>query len=493
MSSIGVLRVTVARDQLYGTVLEQLVLAFMLNVLLVLAVIFAIFLAVRATVITPLIRLSREMEKVSLKVPDSAMITVPGGHEDDQIGVVAQAARTFIQSAQDFLLQRDRADRDLRRVQKLESIGQLTSGIAHDFNNLLGIIIGNLDFLSRMTKEQPAMQARIDTAMRGALRGENLVKKLLNFSSRSNGPVTTNSLSTLFEGMKPILERALGPELEFEASIAPDLWLVDLDAADVENCLLNMAINARDAMEAGGTFRVSMANKVIEESQAGQMSGLNSGDYVHLSFSDTGHGIPDAIVDKIFDPFFTTKAENGTGLGLSMIYGFVIRCEGAIKVYSHQSVGTTFHIYLPRSHAEDTSAAFEPPQTDMGLPGGSEHVLIADDEADLAEVAMNWLEEAGYSTTVVGNAKEALAALKVNPSIDVLFTDIIMSGGMNGIELSNNVRREFPNVCILVTSGFLGDAHVNAYHQNSKFSFQAKPYSHLQLLRKIRTVLTSSD
>ncbi|MEG7525446.1 MAG: PAS domain S-box protein [Chromatiales bacterium] len=288
------------------------------------------------------------------------------------------------------------AEQVLRRAQKMDAIGQLTGGIAHDFNNLLGIIIGNLDFLKRLVGDNDKSLKRVDSASKAALRAADLTRQLLGFSRKQSQETRPTDVNQVIRGMESLIARSVTPAVEVELQLTDAPWRTHIDPGDLEDALLNLILNARDAMPQGGKLTIETANRQLDAAYTELNPTIAPGDYLQLAVSDTGSGIPAEIMEQIFDPFFTTKPpDKGTGLGLSMVYGFAQRSYGYVKAYSEAGVGTTIRLYLPRT----IEAAKQAPQTSTEgiLPSqGHETILVVDDESDLLDLARDYLEEAGY-------------------------------------------------------------------------------------------------
>jgi PAS domain S-box-containing protein len=380
----------------------------------------------------------------------------------------------------------------LRRSQKMEAVGQLTGGIAHDFNNLLGIITGNLELLERTVRGNEVGQRRVDTALRSARRGADLTRRLLSFSRqdpKAQGKVLTD-INEAVSGMQEMVQRSLTRMIEVRTRLATDAWPADINRSEFEDCLLNLCLNARDAMPDGGTLTIETANLEIDAEFRRADPNMTPGCYVLVSVSDTGMGIPKEIVDRIFEPFFTTKERGkGTGLGLSMAYGFAKRSGGHIRVYSEPGIGTTFRLYLPKASrgeaVEDLSD-----QVSVAMPAGSEHVLVVDDEPHLAEIAGEFLSELGYRVTIRTDAAEALSLLGKNSDIDLLFTDVVMPHGLDGYGLGRTAREMGHGCAVLLTSGFTGYA---VEHKGDHIQVLPKPYGKADLARAVRKVLDDRE
>lgn len=400
----------------------------------------------------------------------------------------ARKRRTFIGTIQD-LTERKQTEEMLRRSQKMEALAHLTSGIAHDFNNLLGIISGNLEMLQRMVGEGEDIQRRISTALKSTWRGTDLIRRLHRFAHHEPTPAKPIALGELFDGMKDLLKKSLTQQIEIEFHVAQDLWKVEIDGGEFEDALLNLALNAKDAMPEGGKLVIEAINTQLENDYARRHPGLEAGDYVLVAVSDNGIGMPQEVIEKALDPFFTTKPPGkGTGLGLSMVYGFIKRAKGHIKLYSELGHGTTVRLYLPKS----SSTLDEPvPAMDNAnpLPCGNETILIVDDEPDLIQVAQTHLEESGYQTLTAQNGQEALDLLAHNQAVNLLFSDVIMPGGLSGYEVAEKALALRPELKVLLTTGYTQKNM--GRHSLTRFAtpLLSKPYTRAELLRQIRETL----
>ncbi len=390
------------------------------------------------------------------------------------------------------ITERKQAEEALRRSQKMDAIGQLTGGIAHDFNNLLAIIIGNLDFLKRQVSGDKTSRKRVETALKSALRGADLTSRLLAFSRQQPQAPQATDINRLVKEMEGILTRSLTKQIEVETRLADGLWLTVIDPSDLEDTILNLAINARDAMPNGGKLVIETSNTNPNMDSALGEPGVAAGDYVLLSVWDTGVGMSQAMLERVFDPFFTTKPRGkGTGLGLSLVYGFVKRSGGHIKIYSEPGVGTMVRIYLPRasesSREKRASAAKE-----AALARGNETILVVEDESDLLEVAESYLGELGYRTIGAMNSWEALKILEGQGKIDLLFSDVVMPGDINGYDLARCAVEQQPGLKVLLTSGLAekkardGEAHALS------LDLLSKPYQKADLARRVRQVLDNT-
>jgi PAS domain S-box-containing protein len=379
-------------------------------------------------------------------------------------------------------------EQQLRQAVKMEAVGQLTGGVAHDFNNLLGIIIGNLDIAAEQAASDPALREIILEALNGALRGAELTRRLLAFSRKQPLQPAVIDLNQGLPQIAGMLRRTLGEQLTVELHPGAELWPVRVDPAQLDEAILNLAINARDAMPKGGTVSIETHNVRLDQDYTRANPEAAPGEYVQLAVSDTGAGMSAEVIDHCFEPFFTTKGiEKGTGLGLSMVYGFVKQSGGHIKIYSELGHGTTVKIYLPRSDG----GAIEHARTaaDQAPAPGTELVLMVEDNSDLRAVTLKQLTDLGYRTLEAENAKAALKILSERPDIDLLFTDIVMPGGITGTELAREAKRLYPKLKILLTSGYTARAMANGFHDIEGLELLNKPFRKRDLAQRLRSVL----
>jgi len=387
------------------------------------------------------------------------------------------------------ITERKAMEQQLRQAVKMEAVGQLTGGVAHDFNNLLGVIIGNLDIAAEHAASDPTLRETIQEALGGALRGAELTRRLLAFSRNQPLQATIVDLNHGLPQIATMLRRTLGEEIVVELHPGTKLWPVKVDSAQLEEAILNLAINARDAMPKGGILSIETNNTHLDSDYAARHAEVAAGDYIQLSISDTGIGMTPQVIERCFEPFFTTKgAEKGTGLGLSMVYGFVKQSGGHIKIYSEIGHGTTVKIYLPRAGSGMVGKA-RSDTADAAESRGSEIILMVEDNKDLRTVTVKQLADLGYRTLEAASAKEALQMLAAHPEIDLLFTDIIMPGGMTGTELAREARRLYPKLRILLTSGYTARAMANGFHDIEGLELLNKPFRKRDLAQKLRSVL----
>jgi len=392
------------------------------------------------------------------------------------------------------ITERKQSEQTLQRAQKMDAVGQLTGGIAHDFNNILGIVIGNLDLLEPQFTDNPKAQRRLAAALKAANRATNLTKKLLGFSRQKATESQVVNVNVIVLEMDDMLHHSLGPDIELKYAITNDIWHTEIDPGDLQDTLLNLMINAHDAMPKGGMVNIETTNCTLDEIVCETSPGLTVGQYVQLTISDNGIGIPKDQQQNIFEPFYTTKAlDKGTGLGLAMVFGFVKRSNGHIQVYSELSIGTTFKIYLPRYLDQKTIEAASKKQLAPPAitPQGNETLLVVDDEQGLVELAQDVLTALGYTVLTANDAQQALSLLSTEPNIACLFSDVIMPGGMNGYELATAANKLNPNLKILLTSGFTGKAIPTLNETNACFELLTKPYNQFDLAASIRKTLDS--
>ncbi|TCR90651.1 hypothetical protein EV561_10339 [Rhizobium sp. BK376] len=396
---------------------------------------------------------------------------------------------TLEQRVSDEFNERVKAEEALRQAQKMEALGQLTGGVAHDFNNLLQVVSGNLQLLSQDVSDNARAQRRVENALAGVSRGSKLASQLLAFGRRQPLDPRVVNIGRLVSGFEDMLRRTLGESIEIETVRSGGLWNALVDPTQVENALLNLAINARDAMDAGGKLTIEVGNAYLDDNYARQHDEVLAGQYVMLAITDTGSGMPPDVVDKVFDPFFSTKpVGKGTGLGLSMVYGFVKQSGGHVKIYSEVGQGTTVKLYFPRVHQREDTAS----ETDFGpVTGGTETILVAEDDEQVRATVIELLHELGYGVLRAKDAASALSVIESGVSVDLLFTDIVMPGTLKTTELARQARRRLPNLAILFTSGYTENAIVHGGRLDPGVELLSKPYSREALARKIRAVLNN--
>jgi signal transduction histidine kinase/DNA-binding response OmpR family regulator len=377
----------------------------------------------------------------------------------------------------------------LRQSQKLEAIGQLTGGVAHDFNNVLQVIAGNLQLLQMSLGGNPEAQRRLEAAAFAADRGAKLSSQLLAFARRHPlQPVATN-IGRVLRGMDELLRRALGESVQIETVVAGGLWTTLADPHQLENVILNLAINARDAMKGDGRLTLELNNAMLDDHYVLHEPDVAPGQYVMLAISDTGCGMPPEVVARAFEPFFTTKREGeGTGLGLSMAYGFVKQSNGHIRIYSEVGSGTTIKIYLPRSMQPEVEL---PNLRNAPVVGGSETILVVEDDLAVQATVVDMLQGLGYRVLKASDGQGALTILQSGIPVDMLFTDVVMPGPVRSIEVARQAKQMFPAIEVLFTSGYTQNAIVHGGRLDPGVELISKPYGRDELARKIRQLFAA--
>jgi PAS domain S-box-containing protein len=398
--------------------------------------------------------------------------------------------QTLEQRVQDRTAQLMKAEEALRQSQKMEAIGSLTGGIAHDFNNLLHVISGNLHLLKRDVAGNAPAERRVKNALDGVARSAKLSSQLLAFARRQPLVPKVINLGRFIRDMEDIIRKAVGDGVTVETVLGAGLWNTLIDPGNVENALLNLAINARDAMEGQGRLTIEAGNAFLDSDYVRAHAEVMRGQYVMIAVTDTGSGMSPDVVQQAFEPFFTTKPEGrGTGLGLSMVYGFVRQSGGHIKIYSEVGQGTTIKIYLPRSlQTEDLLVDIE----SMPVTGGSEMVLVAEDDESVRETVVAMLNDLGYRVLKAKDANSALTIIESGMPIDLLFTDVVMPGPLKSTELARKARERMPHLAVLFTSGYSENAIVHSGRLDDGVELLSKPYSREALARTLRHVLANA-
>ncbi|WP_423601690.1 CHASE3 domain-containing protein [Sphingomonas sp. MS122] len=386
---------------------------------------------------------------------------------------------------------RTAAEAQVRQMQKMESIGQLTGGVAHDFNNMLAIVIGSLDMAKRRFDSDRAKALDcIDNAMEGAERAAQLTARLLAFSRQQPLAPRAVDANKLVGGMSELLRRTIGENIRIETVLAGGLWPAFIDGAQLENAVLNLCVNGRDAMPDGGRLTIETANTHLDDAYAATHDEVTPGQYVMVSVTDTGTGMPPHVIERAFDPFYTTKGVGkGTGLGLSQVFGFVKQSGGHVKIYSEPDVGTTVKLYVPRHFGEaEALAGGEAVASDLPRARDDEIILVVEDEENVRHMSVDALRELGYVVVQASDASQALTVLEIQPRIDLLFTDIVMPD-MNGRILADRAREKRPDLKVLYTTGYTRNAIVHNGMLDHDVAFLAKPFTLRQLALKVREVL----
>ena len=395
--------------------------------------------------------------------------------------------RRIVGTMSDVTERRMLADR-LRQAQQLEAVGQLTGGVAHDFNNLLTVILGNSELLAEKLATQPKLQKLAEMTVTMALRGSELTNRLLAFARRQPLEPRLIEVNALIDAMKDWMPRTLPATIRLQIEGADDLWQIEADPHQLENALLNLAVNARDAMPGGGVLTIRTGNCVIDAAFAKRVPGARPGAYVHISVVDNGTGMEPATLARAFEPFFTTKAMGkGSGLGLSMVYGFLRQSAGFATIDSSLGQGTTVHLYFPRHVA--AVIPLKPPPDTTSIFGGHEHILAVEDEENVLESVVAKLKDLGYRVSQAPTGTEALAILGRDASIDLLFTDIVMPGDLSGPDLVKRATAIRPGLKVLYTSGYTDDTILHDGKIDAGLHLLSKPYRLSDLAEKIRSVL----
>ncbi|PPC92938.1 MAG: hybrid sensor histidine kinase/response regulator [Methylotenera sp.] len=400
----------------------------------------------------------------------------------------------YFASQLDVSRRRD-AEEALSQAQKMEALGQLTGGISHDFNNFLQVMTGHVDImklkLGNHHADKESLLRGLDSIKTAVTKASALTQQLLAFARKQRLEGRIINLNNVAQGISDLVLKTLGPEISLQRDLEPDLYNCQLDPTQLEACLINVLINARDAMPTGGKVSVVTENVMVTSEDISAFAGLPPGKYVSISITDTGDGIPAEILSRVMDPFFTTKDEGkGTGLGLSMVYGFAKQSGGTATIYSEMGVGTTVRMYFKATdQIRNTDSNSVKSSADRG---GKETVLVVDDRPEVSELAMEMLLTLGYEVIVSNSAIDAINTTKnlmeKNQPPQLLFSDIIMPGGMNGIMLARELRKHIPNLPILLTTGYAGSPDRDA-DQGIEFEVLFKPYKLSDLAKKVRTVI----
>lgn len=379
------------------------------------------------------------------------------------------------------------AEAQIRQAQKLEAVGQLTGGVAHDFNNLLTVILGNAELLVDALEADSGLRTLAEMVASAAERGAELTGRLLTFARKQPLDPVLTDLNTQVRAILPLIQHSLGEAIKVQTSLATDLWLAEIDAGQLEAALLNLALNARDAMRAGGEVMIETAN-VWLDAEAGGRLGIREGRYATVSVTDTGTGMPPEVLERVLEPFFTTKG-TGSGLGLPMVYGFVTQSGGYLKIRSELGEGACVTLYFPQSAS--SAAAHRGSGTDTGFASGSEHILVVEDDPFVRQHVVAAVKSLGYKVSAAEDGPSALQFLTRPEAADLrlLFTDIVMPGGMNGRQLAEQATRLRPDLCVLYTSGYTENAITQQGRLEPGVHLLSKPYRRQDLAEKLRAVL----
>ena len=410
---------------------------------------------------------------------------------DLSVGEAKQDGESIFVGIIHDLTDRKRTEEQLVQAQRMETVGQLSGGIAHDFNNLLTVIVSNAEFLAEELKPRQDLRRLAEDIGRAGERGAELTARLLAFGRRQMLQPVKIDCNALLESMQKFLRRTLRETIDITTDLEPGLRPAYADAAQLETAILNLTLNAQDAMASGGRLSVTTANASLDDQYHSLHPEVRPGEYVLIAITDNGEGMPKSILDHVFEPFFTTKeVGKGSGLGLSMVYGFIKQSNGHVAIYSEPGLGTTVRMYLPTvlvtvldvpplGHADGDEE-----------PGGKEAVLVVEDDPFVRSHAIRSLESLGYRVTAAVDGNDALQKLGTDIAVDVLFTDIVMPGGLNGWELAELARRDRPELRVLLTSGYALETLTTDERLRNCSAILPKPYRKVELARRLREVLT---
>ena len=422
------------------------------------------------------------------------VVTVVGLRDNARRIALVTAARDDLTAANAALIagvaRSEAAEAQVRQMHKMEAVGQLTGGIAHDFNNMLAIVVASLDLARRQIRSHPDKATeRIDTALDAANRAAILTARLLAFSRQQALSPAVLDPNRLVSGMSELLRRTIGEQIRVETILGGGLWRVHADAAQLENAVLNLCVNARDAMPGGGRLTIETSNAHLDDSYARLNADVLPGQYVLVAVTDSGAGMTPDVVRRAFEPFYTTKAVGkGTGLGLSQVFGFVKQSGGHAKIYSESGVGTSVKIYLPRWFGPDETPAVSLAAPVRQAAGRNEVVLVVEDDPDVQRLSIDALRYLGYAVLHASSGEEALQVMALNPRIDLLFTDLVMPG-MTGRVLADHATALSPAVRVLYTTGYTRNAVVHNGVLDAGVALLPKPFTVDQLAAKVRDVL----
>ncbi len=382
---------------------------------------------------------------------------------------------------------------ELRQSQKMEAVGRLTGGIAHDFNNLLSVIVGNLQLLGRSLRESPRLLRQTETALSAAMRGAALTRRLLGFARQQVLDPKVVDLNGMIGGMYELLRRTLTGDIEIEQQLEAEVWATRADPGQLENSVLNLVINARDAMPNGGVITLATRNATIDADRAQGEEGIAPGEYAVLEVKDTGVGMSAQVLKRVFEPFFTTKdVGKGSGLGLSMVYGFVKQSGGHVTITSVPNQGTTVHMYFPRVHASLARTVVDA-SAPLDLPRGSDLILVVEDNAEVRRTAVDILGTLGYRVLEASNGHHAMEKFMQHPEIELVFSDVMLPGGLLGSQLVGKLQEHRPDLRILMTSGFSESGIMNRGVLDGTIELLQKPYKVEELARRVRALLDGRE
>jgi len=410
---------------------------------------------------------------------------------DLSVGEAKQDGESIFVGIIHDLTDRKRTEEQLIQAQKMEAVGQLSGGIAHDFNNLLTVIVGNAEYLGEQLTSRDDLKRLADDICNAGERGAELTQRLLAFGRKQTLRPVETECNKFLDSMRKLLRRTMREDIEIMTDFDPDLRIAFADAAQLESAILNLALNAQDAMTSGGRLSISTANASLDNQDHNVHPDVRAGEYVLIAVTDNGEGMPKPVLDRVFEPFFTTKdVGKGSGLGLSMVYGFAKQSNGHVSIYSEPGLGTTVRMYLPALSAKAKAAPL-PPRIDREIPSGAETVFIVEDDPFVRSYAVMSLQSLGYRVTAAVDGNDALQKLGTDIHVDLLFTDIVMPGGINGWELADLARKARPKLRVLLTSGYALETLTAHGHLRDGSAILAKPYRKAELARRLREALSA--
>ncbi len=403
--------------------------------------------------------------------------------------VTVDMMKALVEEKDRLLDEKNAADRQLLQAQKMEAVGQLTGGVAHDLNNILTVITGTIEILAEAVADRPELLAIAKMIDDAAARGADLTQRLLAVARKQPLQPREVDVNLLVTQAANLLRPTLGEQIEIHTVLADETSHALIDPSQLTNAVLNLALNARDAMPDGGKLTIETCNVFLEDQYAGANSDVAAGNYVLVAVTDSVHGIPAGILNNVFEPFFTTKdVDKGSGLGLSMVYGFVKQSNGHIKIYSEEGHGTTVRIYLPQATGVAASAELA---SEPNIEGGHETILVVEDDNLVRTFVIGQIQSLGYTTLAAVNAKEAMVVIDSPQKVDLLFTDMIMPGSMNGRQLADAALQQRASLKVLFTSGYSNEAIIHHGHLDAGVLLLAKPYRKSDLAQMIRAALAA--
>jgi PAS domain S-box-containing protein len=412
---------------------------------------------------------------------------------DLSVGEAKQDGESIFVGIIHDLTDRKRTEEQLIQAQKMEAVGQLSGGIAHDFNNLLTVIVGNAEYLGEQLASREDLKRLADDICSAGERGAELTQRLLAFGRKQTLRPVATECNKLLDSMHKLLRRTMREDIDIKTDFDPDLRIAFADPAQLESAILNLALNAQDAMVSSGQFSITTANASLDDQDHNVHPDVRAGEYVLIAVTDNGEGMPKPVLDRVFEPFFTTKdVGKGSGLGLSMVYGFAKQSNGHVSIYSEPGLGTTVRIYLPALSARTKEAPLPSRPEREPVTSSAETVFIVEDDPFVRCYAVMSLQSLGYRVTAAVDGNDALQKLSTDSHIDILFTDIVMPGGINGWELADLARKARPNLRVLLTSGYALETLTAHGHMRDGSAILAKPYRKAELARRLRETLAAT-